>query len=200
MSFLISTNITEFQLHWWWPEFEQESDSQIWKNSGPGFKNFGTGAESESENVTPATSGLGSGHTENLKNASCPASCSAVDKCKWKLHTRCCHWPATWSAASSATVALALRLTLVCPGANVSVVFVFLGHDDVFRLVHLWSVLEISDKRAVIMWRTLYVIRAHKTIHSRKSQVWLKTQKSNSGSAFKHVFISSANLLINLGY
>jgi len=26
------------------------------KNAGPGFKNFGTGAESESEKVTPATS------------------------------------------------------------------------------------------------------------------------------------------------
>jgi len=35
----------------------QESDSQIWKISVPGFKNFGTGAESESEYVTPATCG-----------------------------------------------------------------------------------------------------------------------------------------------
>jgi len=42
------------------PESEQESDSNIGKiagsGSGPGFKNFGTGAESESEKVTPATS------------------------------------------------------------------------------------------------------------------------------------------------
>jgi len=38
------------------------SDFQIWKISGPGLgygiKNFGTGAESESEKVTPATSRL----------------------------------------------------------------------------------------------------------------------------------------------
>ena len=39
-------------------ESEQESDFQNWKISGPrsGFKNFGTGAESESEKVTTATS------------------------------------------------------------------------------------------------------------------------------------------------
>jgi len=38
-------------------EFEQESDSPIFKLSGPGsgFKNFGTGAEPEK--MTPATSG-----------------------------------------------------------------------------------------------------------------------------------------------
>jgi len=39
---------------------EEESYSQIKKFAGPGsgprFKNFGTGAESESEKVTPATS------------------------------------------------------------------------------------------------------------------------------------------------
>jgi len=37
---------------------EQDSDSQIWKIAGPGsgFKNFGTGLESKSEKVTPATS------------------------------------------------------------------------------------------------------------------------------------------------
>ena len=35
---------------------EQHSDSQIWRIAGPGFKNFGTVAESESEKVTPATS------------------------------------------------------------------------------------------------------------------------------------------------
>jgi len=29
------------------------------KDTGPGFKNFGTGAESESEKVSPATSGAG---------------------------------------------------------------------------------------------------------------------------------------------
>ena len=53
------TNIYEFRLYRWLPEFEQESDSQIWKKFGPGsaFTNVGTGAESESENVTPATSG-----------------------------------------------------------------------------------------------------------------------------------------------
>jgi len=49
-------NIAELRLHQWLPETEQESDSQIVKiwNPGPGFKNFGTGAESE--NVIPATS------------------------------------------------------------------------------------------------------------------------------------------------
>jgi len=43
---------------WLQPETEQESDSQIWRitgpGSGPGFKNFGTGTESEK--VTLATS------------------------------------------------------------------------------------------------------------------------------------------------
>jgi len=39
-------------------ESKQESDSQIWRTAGPGFKNLGTGAESESEKVTPATSAL----------------------------------------------------------------------------------------------------------------------------------------------
>jgi len=34
------------------PETEQESDSQIWNIAGSGLKNFGTGAESESEKVT----------------------------------------------------------------------------------------------------------------------------------------------------
>ena len=54
----LSKNIAEFRLHRWLPEYEQESDSQIWQNFGPGswFKIFATGAESESENVTPATS------------------------------------------------------------------------------------------------------------------------------------------------
>jgi len=37
-------------------ESEQELDSQIQKISGSGFKNFQTGADSESEKVTPATS------------------------------------------------------------------------------------------------------------------------------------------------
>ena len=50
-----------FQLHRWKPESEQESDSQMRKISGsgfgPGFKNFGTGAESESEKWTPTSSG-----------------------------------------------------------------------------------------------------------------------------------------------
>jgi len=36
----------------------QESDSQIWKIAGPWFQNFGTGAELESEKVTPATSDM----------------------------------------------------------------------------------------------------------------------------------------------
>ena len=35
----------------------REPDSQIKKISTSGFKNFGTGAESESEKMTPATSG-----------------------------------------------------------------------------------------------------------------------------------------------
>ena len=53
----LSKNTSKLQLdRWLQPETEQESDSQIWKLAGPGFKNFGTGAESESEKVTPATS------------------------------------------------------------------------------------------------------------------------------------------------
>jgi len=43
---------------WLQPESEQESDSQIWKIDGPGFKNFGTGVESETEKVTLGTSGF----------------------------------------------------------------------------------------------------------------------------------------------
>ena len=35
---------------------KQESDSQIWKQFGTGFKNFRTGSEWKSANVTPATS------------------------------------------------------------------------------------------------------------------------------------------------
>ena len=50
----LSENIAEFRLHRWWTESEQESDSQIWKLFRPGFKHFGTGAESESEKVTTA--------------------------------------------------------------------------------------------------------------------------------------------------
>jgi len=40
------------------PDSEQESHSKIWisARAGSGFKNFGTGVESESEKVTPATS------------------------------------------------------------------------------------------------------------------------------------------------
>jgi len=45
-------------MHGWLPECEQESDSQIRKIAGPGFKNVGKGAESGSENVTPATSAI----------------------------------------------------------------------------------------------------------------------------------------------
>ena len=52
----LSKNVAEFRLHRWQPECEQESDSQMQKFFGPGFKNFGTGAKSESENVTTATS------------------------------------------------------------------------------------------------------------------------------------------------
>jgi len=49
---------SEFRLHRWYPESEQESGSQIRKFfvPGSGFKNFGTGAVSEFENVTTATS------------------------------------------------------------------------------------------------------------------------------------------------
>ena len=46
---------------WLYTESEQESDSQIWKIGGPGFKHFRTGAHSESEKVTPATS-VGDSH------------------------------------------------------------------------------------------------------------------------------------------
>jgi len=53
----LSKKMVKLQLdRWLQPESEQESDSQIWKTVGPGFKNFGTGAESESEKVTPTTS------------------------------------------------------------------------------------------------------------------------------------------------
>ena len=53
----LSKNMGKLRLdRWLWLESEQESDSQIWKNAGPGFKKFGTGAASESENVTSATS------------------------------------------------------------------------------------------------------------------------------------------------
>jgi len=49
--------ICELRLDGWLqPESQQESDSQIWRIAGPGFKNFATVAESESEKVTPATS------------------------------------------------------------------------------------------------------------------------------------------------
>ena len=55
----LSKNMGKLKLDWWlYPASEQESDSQIWKIAGPGFKNFGTGEESKSEKVTPATSGL----------------------------------------------------------------------------------------------------------------------------------------------
>jgi len=48
----------EFRLDGWSPEFEQESDSQIWKFFGSRytFINFGKEVESESENATPAAS------------------------------------------------------------------------------------------------------------------------------------------------
>jgi len=55
---LRNSNAAAFRMHPLLLEFEQESDSQFWKNSGTGsgFKNFATRAESN--NVTPAASGL----------------------------------------------------------------------------------------------------------------------------------------------
>jgi len=52
------TSIPKFRFNRWFPEFEQESDSQIWKNFGAGylFKNFRN--EAKSENVTPGLSGI----------------------------------------------------------------------------------------------------------------------------------------------
>jgi len=51
----------------WELESEQESDLQVWKIAGPGsgFKNFGTGAESEK--VIAATSALLEMYVELLK-------------------------------------------------------------------------------------------------------------------------------------
>jgi len=57
----LSKTITEFRLHRWYPESEQESDSQIGKFFRPGFKNFETGAESVTNNVTTATSAFQKG-------------------------------------------------------------------------------------------------------------------------------------------
>jgi len=59
----LGKNMGKSRLHRWsQPESEQESDSRIWRiaksGSGPGFKNFGTAAESESAKVTPATSAV----------------------------------------------------------------------------------------------------------------------------------------------
>ena len=61
--YFLSKNIAEFQPHRWQPESEQESDSEIWKFFGPGsgFKNFKTGADSESEDVTTAISAFQKG-------------------------------------------------------------------------------------------------------------------------------------------
>ena len=56
-----SKNIAEFRLHRWYPESEQDSDSQIWKFVRPVFKKFGTGAESVTKNVTTATSAFQKG-------------------------------------------------------------------------------------------------------------------------------------------
>jgi len=52
-------SIGNFWLDRWWSECEQKSDSESCKICGPGlgFKTFGTGAESESEKMTPATCG-----------------------------------------------------------------------------------------------------------------------------------------------
>ena len=51
------TIIVAFRFHWWFAEFEQGSFSEICKDFGAGavsgFKNFGTGAQSEYENITP---------------------------------------------------------------------------------------------------------------------------------------------------
>ena len=52
-----SKNI-ECRLPRWLPKFLQESGSKICNVFGPGFKNFSTGAESESENENLATSGM----------------------------------------------------------------------------------------------------------------------------------------------
>ena len=52
----VSTNSAEFRLHRWLPEFEQESDSCIWKNFGPDSKIPEQGRSQEPENVTSATS------------------------------------------------------------------------------------------------------------------------------------------------
>jgi len=52
----LSKHMSKFRLDGWYLESEHESDSQIWKNSGSGFKNLGTGAELDSEKVTLATS------------------------------------------------------------------------------------------------------------------------------------------------
>jgi len=53
---LLSKIMGKFRVDQWQPESEQKLDSQIWKISrtGSGFKNFGTKAQSESYNVTPA--------------------------------------------------------------------------------------------------------------------------------------------------
>jgi len=55
-SHFLSENMGKFGLEQWLPESEQESDSQIKKNSVPGLKKLEPRAESESEKVTAATS------------------------------------------------------------------------------------------------------------------------------------------------
>ena len=52
----LSKNIAEFRLRRCYSQSEQESDSEIWNFFWSGFNNFGRGADSESENVTTATS------------------------------------------------------------------------------------------------------------------------------------------------
>ena len=64
------------------PESEQESDSQIWKISGTGFKNFETGAESESEKVTPATSGV----CAVISQVKTWENYSWIGDCSWSLN------------------------------------------------------------------------------------------------------------------
>jgi len=53
-------NTAEFRLHECLPEFEHESDSQVGKyfRTSSAFKNFGTGEESKSQTLTPATSAI----------------------------------------------------------------------------------------------------------------------------------------------
>jgi len=78
----LSTNMGKLRLdRWLWPE----SDSQIWKIAGPGFKNFGIGAESQK--VTPATSDTGG---KSLLCDQCKLLCVAgTNSCKRSWYCEC---------------------------------------------------------------------------------------------------------------